>query len=290
MRFIFWCGIVLALLPNHLLHAQTLRGTVLHDSLGTPVPFASVGVRNKPFGTATDAQGRFAFADSPELSPLDTVVISCVGYRPVRLPILLLRQRPALVQLWPQAQTLREVTVRHRQLRPEVLGRTGTGGVAHWGVNSIVKDSIRRREMLGSEFGTFLTSPRNCYVDNFNVYVQANPFRQVRLRLLFYAVRDDRPAEQLLPVDIQLVLAEQQRGWITVDLRPYNLQFSEGQKVIAALQWLDAVGQTPGYQFFDVPALLPSPLHRVYTRNKSQANWKSYPARPSVYLNVQSWK
>ncbi|UYZ64192.1 carboxypeptidase-like regulatory domain-containing protein [Hymenobacter weizhouensis] len=277
-------------LPLPLL-AQSFRGRVLHaDSTAAPVPFASIGVKGKAAGTIADAQGRFRFSDSPELVATDSVIVTGVGYRPARLLLEQLRQPGFTIRLKPQPQALREVVVRPRQLRPQVLGRTGTGGVAHWGVSSIVKDSIRRREMLGSEFGTFLTSSYNCYVDNFNVYVQANPFRQVRLRLLFYAVRNGRPAEQLLPADIQLVLAEQQRGWITIDLRPYNLQFSEGQKVVVALQWLDAVGQTPGYQFFDIPALLPSPLHRVYTRNKSQANWKFYPAQPSIYLNVQSWK
>ena len=122
------------------------------------------------------------------------------------------------------------------------------------------------------------------------MYVAGNPFRQVRLRLLFYAVRDGRPAELLLPADIQLVLTDQQRGWISVDLRPYNLQLNKGQKIVVALQWLDAVGETAGYNSFDVPAIFPSPLHRIYTRDKSQANWKFYPGRPSLYLNVQSWK
>lgn len=274
-----------------LLSAQNLRGRVLRaDSTTAPVPFASIGVKGKAAGTVADAQGRFRFPDSPDLTAADSVIVTAVGYRPVRLLLGQLRQADLTIGLQIQTQILREVTVRQQQLRPQVLGRTGTSGMAHWGVNSIVKDSVRRREKLGSEFGTFLTSSRNCYVDDFNVYVQYNPFRQVRLRLLFYAVRDGRPAELLLPQDIQLVLTDRQRGWINVDLRPYNLQFGKGQKVVVALQWLDAVGQTPGYQSFDVPALLPSPLHRIYTRDKSQANWKFYSARPSLYLNVQSWK
>ena len=274
-----------------LVSAQNLHGRILRtDSAAAPVPFASVGVKGKAAGTVADAQGRFRFPYSPELSATDSVIVTAVGFRPARLLLGQLRQPAVTIRLQAQPQALREVTVRHRQLQPQVLGCTGTGGIAHWGVNSIVKDSVRRREMLGSEFGTFITSPRNCYVDDFNVYVQDNPFRQVRLRLVFYAVRDKRPAELLLPQDIQLVLTDQQQGWVKVDLRPYNLQFSKGQKVVVALQWLDAVGETSNYQSFDVPALLPSPLHLVYTRDKSQANWKFYPARPSMYLNVQSWK
>ncbi|RFP64910.1 carboxypeptidase-like regulatory domain-containing protein [Hymenobacter lapidiphilus] len=283
--------LLLAYASPLLLSAQTLRGRVLRaDSTATPVPFASIGVKGKADGTVADAQGRFRFPDSPELAATDSVIVTGVGYRPGRLVLGQLRQADLTIRLQTQPQALREVTVRHRQLRPQVLGRASTGGIAHWQVNSIVKDSIRRREKLGSEFGTFLTSPRNCYVDDFNVYVESNPFQQVRLRLLFYAVRAGRPAEQLLPTDIQLVLADQQRGWIKVNLRPYNLQFSKGQKIVVALQWLDAVGETPGYNHFDVPAAFPSPLHLIYTRDKSQAKWKFYPARPSIYLNVQSWR
>ena len=290
MRLFLLASFLLVTRPPATLLAQTLRGTVQRDSAAAPVPFASIGVKGKAAGTVADARGRFRFPDSPELTATDSVIVTAVGYRPARLLLGQLRQAAVIIRLQAQPQVLREVTVRHSQLKPQVLGRTGIGGMAHWGVNSIVKDSVRRREKLGSEFGTFLTSPRNCYVDDFNVYVQQNPFRQVRLRLLFYAVRDKRPAELLLPADIQLVLTDQQRGWIKVDLRPYNLQFSKGQKVVVALQWLNAVGETPGYQSFDVPAAFPTPLHLVYTRNKSQDEWKFYPGRPTFYLNVQSWK
>lgn len=288
MRFLL---LLLACVSPLLLAAQNLHGRVLHaDSTAAPVPFASIGVKGKAAGTVADTQGHFRFPDSPELAATDSVIVTGVGFRPARLLLGQLRQANLAIRLQAQPQALREVTVRHRQLQPQVLGRTGTGGIAHWGVNSIVKDSVRRREKLGSEFGTFLTSPRNCYVDDFNVYVADNPFRLVRLRLLFYAVRDKRPAELLLPQDIQLVLTDHQQGWVKVDLRPYNLQFSKGQEVVVALQWLDAVGVTPNYQSFDVPAAFPTPLHLVYTRNKSQDEWKFYPARPSMYLNVQSWK
>ncbi|MBO3269589.1 carboxypeptidase-like regulatory domain-containing protein [Hymenobacter defluvii] len=290
MRFTLLIGFSLILCRPTLLVGQTLQGQVYYDSTAAPVPFASVGVKGKALGTVADAQGRFSFSDSPDLAATDTVVVTCVGYQPARLVVRQLRQQPLTIRLRRQPQTLREVMVRHQQLKPQVLGRTGTSGIAHWGVNSIVADSTRRREKLGSEFGTFLTSSRNCYVDDFNVYVARNPFRQVRLRLLFYAVRNSRPAELLLPADIQLVLTEQQHGWISVDLRPYNLQLNKGQKIVVALQWLDAVGETAGYDSFDVPAAFPTPLHLVYTRNKSQDQWKFYPGQPSLYLNVQSWR
>ena len=146
-------------LPAALL-AQTLRGTVQRDSTAAaPVPFASVGVKGKAVGTVADARGRFYFPDAPELAATDTVVVSCVGYRPARLLVGELRQRPVVVRLRAQPRALGEVVVRHRQLRPQVLGRTSTGGIAHWGVNSIVKDSARRREKLGSELASSSLRP-----------------------------------------------------------------------------------------------------------------------------------
>nr|WP_180754507.1 carboxypeptidase-like regulatory domain-containing protein [Hymenobacter sp. DG01] len=262
---------------------------MLHDSLATPVPFASVGVRNKPLGTVTDAQGRFSFPDSPELSAQDTVIVSCVGYWPVQLSVPLLRQHPALVRLRPRPQELREVTVRHQQLRPETLGHTGKIGLARWGVSSMTLDSSRR-DMRGREFGTFLRPARSCYVDGFNVYIESNPFQAVRFRLMLYTVLDGKPATPLLPDDVQFVVRDQRTGWISVDLRSYNLQLEKKQPVALALQWLDNDTPTAKRWFFGIPAVFPAPLHRVFGRDKSQANWTTYPMQPSMYLRVQSWR
>ncbi|MBB4602103.1 hypothetical protein HNQ93_002328 [Hymenobacter luteus] len=263
---------------------------MLHDSLTTPVPFASLGVRNKPLGTVTNEFGRFQFPDSPTLSGQDTVVVSCVGYWPVRLPVQQLRQHPAVVRLRPRAQALREVTVQHRQLRPEVLGHSGKSGLARWGIGGMAQDSSRQHDMRGREFGTFLKPARNCYVDSFNVYIESNPFTALRLRLMLYTVRNGKPAEPLLTDDVQFVVRDQRTGWVSVDLRSYNLRLEKKQPVAVAMQWLDSEGAFQNNWFFGIPAVFPAPLHQVFGRDKSQARWKTFPMQPSLYLAVQSWQ
>lgn len=290
MRLTLLLGFLLLLYRPTLLVGQTLRGRVQQDFTAAPVPFASVGVKGKPVGTVADAQGHFSFSDSPDLAEMDTVVVTCVGYQPARLVVRQLRQQPVTIRLRKQPRALREVVIQHRQLRRETLGHTGKIGLAHWGVSSITQDSTRRRDMRGWEFGTFLTPAHNCYVDAFNVYIESNPFREVRFRLLVYAVHDGRPTELLFPDDVQFVVRNQQMGWITVDLRPYNLQLQKKQKIAVAIQWLDSEGATAKRNFFGIPAVFPSPLHRVFSRDKSQAKWQSYPCQPSLYLTVQSWR
>jgi len=290
MRFILLVGFSLILCRPTLLVAQTLQGIVQHDSTAAPVPFASVGVKGKALGTVADAQGHFSFSDTPDLAATDTIVITCVGYQPTRLVVRQVRQQPVTVRLQKQPQTLREVVIRHQQLRKETLGHRGETGLAHWGVSSMTQDSTRRRDMRGREFGTFLTPARNCYVDDFNLYIESNSFQEVRLRLLFYTVRDGRPAELLLPADIQFTIPNQYAGWFTVDLRPYNLQLIKHQKIAVAMQWLSSEGTTATRQWFGIPAVFPAALHRVFSRDKSQAEWRSYPCQPSLYLTVQSWR
>jgi hypothetical protein len=290
MRLIFWWNVMFLLLPICGLRAQSLQGIVLQDHSTTPVPFASVGVRNKPLETVTDEHGRFQFSDSPTLSAQDTVVVSCVGYWPERLPVQQLRQHPATVRLRPRTQSLREVTVQHRQLRPEVLGHSGKSGLARWGIGGMAQDTARQHDMLGREFGTFLKPARSCYVDSFNVYITSNPFTSLRFRLMLYTVRDGKPAEPLLTDDIQFVVRDQRTGWVSVDLRSYNLRLEKKQPVAVAMQWLDSEGTFPSNWFFGIPAVFPAPLHQVFGRDKSQALWKIFPMQPSLYLAVQSWR
>ena len=49
-----------------------------------PLPYASVRIRNKSHGCSSDNEGNFSFY-SPELS--DTLIISSLGYKEVRIPL-----------------------------------------------------------------------------------------------------------------------------------------------------------------------------------------------------------
>lgn len=91
---------------------RKLLGEVLDAKTGMPVAFASVGLCGTPGGTVSNQEGGFSLF-VPAAHQQDTVLISCLGYGTVRLPVAHQpADHPARVLLTPQAHLLGEVTVR----------------------------------------------------------------------------------------------------------------------------------------------------------------------------------
>lgn len=264
---------------------QQLRGRVVVVGTSQPVSFATVGVKGQPLGSTADEAGRFAFATPAALAPTDSVIISCIGYRARRLTVSQL-QAENTWPLTPVAQTLGEVAVRHGRLTPATLGRTASGGVAHWTTNLRDVTTVATDER-GWEIATVLPVRRSCYLDAFHLYLEQNGFGPVRLRFMLYAVEDGQPTRQLLTDDIQFVIPAQQTGWTVVDLSSYNLHLRKGQHVAAGIQWLQGQKLPAATEALGGPGAIPSLGHRVALRDKSEAQWRMLPVNVSMYLTVQ---
>ncbi len=66
-------------------HYFFLRGKVVEERRERPVEYASVSVLGKPIGTISNTDGDFLLKLHPDMIR-DTVVISCMGYSPLKLP------------------------------------------------------------------------------------------------------------------------------------------------------------------------------------------------------------
>jgi hypothetical protein len=279
----------LLLLPALRTTAQQLRGRVIVAGTQQPVPFAAVGIKGQALGSTADEAGRFAFAAPVTQAATDSVIISCLGYRPCRLTLGQLRAAEASWPLTPVPQVLREVQVQHGQLTPAVLGRRATGGVAHW--TTALRDvSPLAADERGWEICTLLPVRRSCYLDAFHVYIEQNGFAPIRLRFMLYAVEDGQPRRPLLTEDIQFTIPQQQTGWATLDLSSYHIQLPKGQTVAAGIQWLQGARLPEATEAFGGPGALPALGHRVALRDKSEAAWRVLPINVSMYLDVQQYE
>lgn len=269
--------------------AQQLKGWVVAADSGKPVAFATVGIKGQALGSTADETGHFAFAVATTLAATDSAIISCVGFRALRLTVGQLRQGEVTWRLEPQAHSLAEVRVRHTRLKPGIMGREAVGGMAYWSTNSLDTIETVATDERGRELATVLPVRKNCYLDTFRFHVQRNDFKTIRFRLVLYEIVDDRPSRQLLTDDIQFTLTSQQTGWINLDLHPYNIQLRKGQTVAVGFQWLHGERLAPENGVFGGQAAFPSVGHRALLRKKSEAEWRTYPMNLSMYLAVQQY-
>ncbi|MDU0370130.1 alpha/beta fold hydrolase [Hymenobacter endophyticus] len=276
---------VLFLLVPFSILAQTrqLRGTVQDAATQAPVPFASVGVAGKPFGTVADSAGRFRFA-LPD-SVAGPVLVSCVGYATQRVPVAAL-QAGGAVRLKPLGQKLGGVTVRPGKVRTRTFGRTAASSFM---TARLYTEPGLVSDELGKEQGTIIPLTTDCRLRDANLFVAFNRFRSVTFRLLLYRVRNGQPAEPLPQPDIRFTVT-QPRGWVKVDLLPYNLYLQGLKEVAVTVQWLRSEAQEGSPKVFGIAAV-PLPGHSVFTRDKSQARWQQVtPGYLSLYLTADTYQ
>ncbi len=87
-----------------------LRGKVVDETTGEPLPFAGIGNRGNTIGTATNGKGEFSLK-LPRQADADTLTFSYLGYMPRRIPLAELNANPLVVKLKAAAVPLDEVVV-----------------------------------------------------------------------------------------------------------------------------------------------------------------------------------
>ena len=80
LKFLLVCA-AFAALP---IQAQTLSGRIVGAD-ARPVPYANIGLKNRPAGTVSGRDGSFTLR-IPDLSVRDTLRISCIGYAAREIP------------------------------------------------------------------------------------------------------------------------------------------------------------------------------------------------------------
>lgn len=280
MRFRFFLFLFFCLISVGLRAQTIIEGRIVNSRTQEPVPFATLGVPGRGIGTVADEQGRYLLR-LPTLT--DTLIVSCVGFNRQVVPPAALSAGQREFQLAPQEQALREVTVERRRVHTGLLGRPKEKADVLWMGGSSGKETVD--DEWGWELGTVLRPTHRSYLEEFHLFLAANTYEHLRFRLNLYALEQGRPGRLLLAQDIQLVLHHQQRGWQTVDLRPYELLLEPQQPVVATIQWLQSEKTEPWSKYFSIPVAR-QPKQTMVERENSQAIWTIHQLQPSLYFTV----
>lgn len=256
-----------------------LEGQVLNAQTGQPVPFATLGVPRRGLGTVADEQGRYLLR-LPSLA--DTVIVTSVGFGREVVPPAALAAGQRVFRLTPAAQTLQAVQIAHRPVHPATLGRTQEKGDVRWVGGSSGLETVDTE--WGWEMGAVLTPPKPALLEELHVFFFDNTYEQLRFRLNLYALENGRPGRPLLSQDVQLTVVRWQKGWVTVDLRPYAIALA-AQPVVATIQWLQSEKTRPENKYFSIPVKR-DPKQTMVERENSQALWTIHPMQPSLYFSL----
>jgi hypothetical protein len=95
---------------------STLRGTVVNSQNNEPVIYATVGLIKANKGVSTDEMGHFELEN---VDSNDTLLISCVGFKILKLPILQVKTEK--IRLEQSIIQLKEITVKPKKSKTLLL-------------------------------------------------------------------------------------------------------------------------------------------------------------------------
>lgn len=266
----------------------TIEGQILSMTDSLAIPYATLGIDKKSYGTVANEEGIFRYRLSKELLN-DTLIFSCVGYYPQKLCVKELPGSFKKVYLKPKVTLMNEVVVKPKSdCKTVQLGKAnhaGLGGFSYYSAKEKHFD-----DKLGREHGVKINlNPDKIYnIQDINVYVVGNQFRKVLFRICFYKVINGRIGyENILSRDVHWEIKNTNMGWNKLNLKDDHIILSDLEEIVVTLQWISSEPMDKTSKFFDVKASNSTSKNAVF-RDKSNSEWRINNGNPSIFLTARS--
>jgi hypothetical protein len=215
------CWLVLGFnLPGWGYGQTTLSGMVKDANTLQSIPFVSLGVAGKTYGTLSDEFGQFT-CTLPQLLDSDTIRVSAIGYKSLSISVAEIKtQKNYTVYLTPMVYDLTEVQVKPKKLRYKMLGTSKystTNCTAFMGIDDNWKGEQAAILAENKEEVTM-------YLESFGFYIIKNEYTDsLQFRIMLYEVNEKGyPGTTFLQKPI-LFKTNIHQGEVRIDLKPYNL-------------------------------------------------------------------
>ncbi|WP_207534692.1 alpha/beta fold hydrolase [Desertivirga arenae] len=257
--------------------AVKFQRVVVDKESKKPVPFVSVGVKNKAIGTVADSLGEFELLQNyPEVSDLDSVSFSSIGYETFKTTWGLLKHNTANVFLTPISNQLAAVKISAPKAPVKTFGRgPATIILTPRGYKSIPKTSDEK----GREQASIIRIDNDILLHTLKVQVMNREEKNISFRMNIYSVENGIPNKSLLTENVIFKVNGPRRGGVpnvqSVDLRPYRIRIKGFKEIALGIEIIDReleTGDTSNTAFY-VPSY-PSPLRSSFYRLKSSSAWE----------------
>lgn len=248
-----------------------LQGTV-YDEATQPLAYVNIGIAGTAKGTVSAEDGTFQLYLAEQSKMVDTVVFSMIGYATqtfsLRDLMTVPQDKPLEIVLQGIVLDLPTATVRPAFEHYKTKGNKNTDA------NMFVQFSIGKQpnQNLGAEIGRKFNFRKTVHLQRFRFFISANNFDSVKFRINIRSLYKGRPAMPINKENIIVEVTDRQKGWISVDLSPYQIAVSED--IVVGVEWIEHSAKGGA---LNLPITVPSIGAVHYYHYGSQGEWKKFP-------------
>lgn len=257
--------------------SEELPGKTINALTGLPVPFVSIGIKNKAIGTVSDSLGHYILSyRQDEISKTDSLIFSAIGFHTVKMDFEQFLKGNKTISLKELPLELKTVKIKAEPRKMKSYGRWSASLVFF---PAMYKTIPKFSDEKGREQASILKIDPDVYLRKLNFGINRRHFQRIKLRLNVYGIKNGIPDHSLLDKDVVFdVSGSSEQGMSkvqTIDLRPYQIEI-KGRKEIAVSLSILELQSLPGdtsRQAFFIPSF-PNPLRSSLYRMKSEATWQ----------------
>lgn len=268
-------------------HSTILKGVTIDGQTNSPLPYVSIGIKNKPVGTVSDSAGRYSLSYlQTDVAGKDSIFFSAVGYKSVKMDWESFLKTEKLIKLYESPQTLEMVNIKANPGQIKKYGRSNASLIFF---PAMYKNIPKHSDEKGREQATILKIDQNIFLRTLSFKINRRTFSRIKLRMNIYSVKEGLPNQSILQKDVVFdVIGNTEVGMprpVNIDLRPYQIHI-KGQKEIAISLAILDLEPLPGdstQSAFFIPSF-PGPLRSSLYRIKGEAQWQKV---SSSYLLIE---
>ena len=264
-----------------------LKGVTIDGQTNLPLPYVSIGIKNKPIGTVSDSTGRYSLSyPQTDIAGKDSIFFSAVGYKSVKMDWDNFLKAEKFIKLYESPQTLEMVNIKANPGQIKNYGRSNASLIFF---PAMYKNIPKHSDEKGREQATILKIDQNIFLRKLSFKINRRTFSKIKLRMNIYSVKEGLPDQSILQKDVVFdVIGNTEIGMprsVSIDLRPYQIHIKGKKEIAVSLAILDLEplpGDSTQPAFF-IPSF-PGPLRSSLYRIKGEAQWQKV---SSSYLLVE---
>ncbi len=248
--------------------------TVLSESTGEPVVYASIGLINRNLGTVADTLGNFSLKIPSEFIN-DSIRISSIGYVAKTFAVKDIKNIPDTIYLTDDMVTLNEVVVKPQRIKHKTAGRKGSGG--------FIYIDVEGDKAAGQGLATPLNVKKRAWLKTlgFTILTGTRTLSKMKFRVNIYRKEDgEYILQNFSPIYFEYDKRLLNNGLFTYKF-PEEIMLDEGDYYVE-LEFLENFSN----EFFIMKS---KPMTgRTRYRYASQSDWETLPFGAPVYIEYDS--